>query len=72
MSLSFSICFGLGNGRSIWSGCLGLEHVKSGRFFSVDSRNDLFFNKVLSLCVEELSELLGLKSSDGCNFFLCV
>ena len=72
MSLVFSSCFGLGNGKSIRSGCLGLEHVKSGRFFSVDARNDLLFNKVLSLCVEESSESLGLKSSDGCNFFLCV
>ena len=71
MSSSFSSCFGLGNGKSIWSSCLDLQHVKSGRFFSVDSRNDLFFNKVLSLCVEESSESLGLKSTDGCNFF-CV
>ena len=44
----------------------------SVRFFSVDVINDLSFNRVLSSCMEESSESLGSKSSDGCNFFLCV
>ena len=71
MSFVFSTCVGLVK-LSIWSGCLGLEHVKSVRFFSVDVINDLSFNRVLSSCMEESSESLGLKSSSGCNFFLCV
>ena len=53
-----SVCFGLENGKSRKSGCLGLEHVKSGGLFNVDSKNDLSFSIVLSSWLEESSKSL--------------